>query len=46
MTARCLADTEALLLEKEATLQLVEGSKMFAANISRAGSDRLETADP
>ena len=44
MTARCLADTEALLLEKEATLQLVEGSKMFAANISRAGSARLESA--
>ena len=44
MTARCLADTEALLLEKEATLQLVEGSKMFAANLSRAGSTRLETA--
>ena len=42
MTARCLADTEALLLEKEATLQLIEGSKMFAANINRAGGARLE----
>ena len=42
MTARCVGDTEVLLLEKDVTLQLIEGSKLFAANINRVGETRME----
>jgi ATP-binding cassette subfamily B protein len=41
MTARAVGETQTLRLGKAATLQLIEGSKLFAANINRAGEDRI-----
>jgi CRP-like cAMP-binding protein len=43
MTTRCMGDTEVLRLEKDVIFQLIEGSKLFAANINRVGETRMET---